>query len=146
MSEESFRQYVTNRIKNTVKAYDPTFKMSYPNLAFDVPENEHYGRIYMLGGKSFNAAKDGEKLRVRRTGIVQITIFSPAESGTKRATELIDAIMKGLENHQGRTSSGSVVTFKAAETRYPDGQGGWHQTILRVPYYRDDLQSVSSAI
>lgn len=146
MSEESFRRYVTNRVKNVVKAFDPTFPLAYPNLPFDVPANEVYGRIYMLGGKSFNAAKDGDKLRVRRTGIVQITIFSPAKSGTKRATEMIDAIMKGLENHQGRTSSGSVVTFKAAETRYPDGQGGWHQTILRVPYYRDDLQDVTVAI
>lgn len=145
MSEESFRKYVTNRVKVKMKAFDPALKIAYPNLEFDAPENETYARVHLLGGKSFNAAKDGDKVRIRRTGIVQITILSPAESGTKKASEIADALQKAFDNHQGRAVDGTVITFKASEVRYPDGMGGWHQTIVRLPYYRDDLQEVSVA-
>jgi hypothetical protein len=146
MSEESQRSFISGRLISRMKVFDPTLKIAVPNLAFDPPESEVYGRMYLMGGKSLNVAKSGEASLVRRTAMFQVTFFSPAESGTKRASEAIDEIIRIFENYRGRDPEGVQYTFKAAETRYPDQAGGWHQSLVRIPYFRDEYRALPNII
>lgn len=142
MSEESQRAFLSGRLISRMKAFDNTLKIAVPNLGFDPPENEVYARMYLMGGRSLNAGKSGELVLVRRTGMLQVSFFSPAESGTKRASLAIDEIVRSFENFRGRDNAGVDYTFKAAETRYPDAVAGWHQSIVRIPYFRDEYREL----
>lgn len=142
MSEESQRVFLSNRLKVRMKAFDPTLKIGLPNLPFNPPTGEVYGRMYLLGGRSLNAGKSGEQALVRRTGILQVSFFSPAEKGTKRACEAVDEIIRSFENFRGRDAAGVDYTFKTAETRHPDMQGGWLPSIVRLPYFRDEYRDL----
>lgn len=142
MSEESQRIYISKRLISRMKVFDPDLKIAIPNLPFDQPEGEVFGKMYLLGGRSINAAKSGEDILVRRTGVLQVSFFSPAEKGTKRACEAIDEIIRVFENFRGRDEAGVDYTFKTAETRQPDMKGGWHMSIVRLPYYRDEYREL----
>ena len=142
MSEESQRVFISKRLIARMKVFDPDLMIAIPNLPFDQPEGEVFGKMFLLGGRSTNAAKSGEKTLVRRTGILQVTFFSPAEKGTKRACEAVDEIVRVFENYRGRDDAGVEYTFKTAETRNPDTKGGWHMTIVRIPYYRDEYRDL----
>lgn len=142
MSEESQRVYLSNRLVQRMKAFDPTLKVAVPNLAFDPPEDEVYARMFILGGRSLNAGKSGEDILIRRTGILQVTFVSPAEKGTKQAALAIDEIARAFENFRGRDAAGVDYTFKTAEVRYPDAVGGKHLSIIRLPYFRDEYRAL----
>ncbi len=143
MSEESQRVYLSNRVAVKMKAFDPTLPIGYPNQKFDPPENAVYARMFLLGGRGLTVAKSGEQIVNRKTGILQVSFFSPAESGTKRACLAMDELVKWFENFRGRDAEGVSYTFKVAETRHPDAAGGWHQSIVRIPYFRDEYQTLT---
>lgn len=142
MSEESQRVFLSARLLAKMKAYNSTLKIAIPNQPFNVPEGEVYGKMFILGGKSLNSGKSGEEVLVRRTGILQVTFYSPAEEGTKIATMAADAVVKAFENFRGKDAAGVDYTFKAAETRYPDAVNGWTPTIVRIPYHRDEYKAL----
>lgn len=142
MSEESQRVFLSGRLVSRMKVFDPTLKIAVPNLPFDPPENEVYARLYLMGGRSLNVGKDGDRTIIRRTAMFQVTFFSPADTGTKRASLAIDEIARIFENYRGWDSEGVPYTFKTSEARYPDLAGGWHQSLVRVPYYRDERRNL----
>ena len=142
MSEQSQRIYITKRLEARMKAFDPTLKIAIPNLPFDAPENEVYGRMHIMGGRSLNAGKSGEDILIRRTGILQVTFLSPAEKGTKRALDAVDEIARIFENHRGTDATGVQYNFKVAEIRNADLMGGWYPSIIRVPYFRDEYREM----
>ncbi|USM11588.1 tail completion [Citromicrobium phage vB_CbaS-RXM] len=139
MSEESQRKLLVTRVVAKAKVFDPDLKIKLPNLPFDPPTNQVYGKMFILGGRSFNAANAGEKKLVRRTGILQITILSPEEKGTSKGNKAVDMFAKAFENWKGRDDEGIQYTFKTADVRYPtEAMSGWYPHIVRIPYYRDD--------
>lgn len=142
MSEESQRVFLSSRLIARMKAYDPALKMAIPNLPFDPPTSEVYGRMFLLGGKSINAAKSGDDILVRRTGILQVTFYAPSEEGTKEASLAADTVVAAFENFRGRDAAGVEYTFKTAEVRYPDGVSGWYPVIVRLPYFRDEYKAL----
>lgn len=144
MSEQSQRVYITERLETRMKAFDPTLKIALPNLPFDPPEGEVYGRMHIMGGRSLNAAKSGDDILIRRTGILQVTFLTPAESGTKRALAAVDEIARVFENHRGTDESGVQYNFKTAEIRNADLMGGWYPSIIRVPFSRDEYRAMPS--
>jgi hypothetical protein len=144
VSEESQRAFLSRRVKEVVQTITPAFPMAYPNLPFDPPKNAPYGRMFLLGGKGLAVGKDGEKIVNRKTGILQITIYTPAEKGTAIAAKVFDKIIAAFENYRGRDAENVPYTFKVSETRYPDAAGGWHQCTLRIPYFRDERQVLAA--
>ncbi len=142
MSQESQRVFISNRLTQRMRAFDPTMKIAIPNLPFDQPEGQVFGKMYLLGGRSVNAGKSGEQVLVRYTGILQVSFFSPNEKGTKRACEAVDEIIRVFENYRGRDAAGVDYTFKTAETRQPEMKGNWHTEIVRIPYFRDEYKDL----
>jgi hypothetical protein len=145
MSEESLRIFLCSRLEAQMTAYDPAIRINYPNQPFPTPIGEVYGQMHILNGRGLNIGKSGEQIIIRKTGVMQVTFYSPEERGTSKATKAIDAIVHAFENYQARDGDGVVVTCKVCMTHFTPPAAGWFQSIVRVPFYRDEYSEINSA-
>lgn len=144
MSKESQRVYIEGRMAREFKRLHPNVKVGYANTNFKEPKEEVYATFTILGGKGVVVGgSGGSNVTTRYPGIVQVTFWSPDETGTSAATKLAGDVQDIFEFHRGRDSEGNVITFKAAEE--PNGVkiNGWYPTILKIPFYRDEMRKVS---
>lgn len=145
MSEDAQREYLTNRITKELVKTDPDFKCRMPNQAFKIPEREVYGEFFILGGKGFTAAGRGEgQIIDRYPNMIQLTVHSPESAGTKKASQIIDAVKPIFEHHRGRDKAGSNYVFRTSETRHFDPNKGFWTSILRIPFHRDEFKTINS--
>lgn len=143
MSKQSQRVYIERRMETLFKSAFPDVKIGYENTDFEEPENEVYGLFYIRGGRGVPVAgSNGRKVTVRYPGYVQVTFWSPDQSGCKLATTYSDKVGDIFELHRGRDDDGNVITFKAAETPDSAKVNGWYPTIIKIPFYRDEPRPV----
>lgn len=146
MSKDSERVYIETRMKTQFGSAKPAIKIGYPNSNFKPPENELYGELHILGGRTIVAGgSNGQQVVDRHTGIVQVTFYSPNESGAAEAGKLADIVAKIFRHSKGRTDAGDVVTFKSAEFPNTGKLAGFHATIVKIPFYRDEFVTVSTS-
>lgn len=144
MSKESERQYIEGRMEALFKAAHPTVPIDFANSNFKEPENQVYASLRILGGKGVTVGgSNGKKVIDRYPGIVQITFWSPDETGTKQATLLVDTAARIFRHHRGRDIEGNVITFKSPEYPSSGKVNGWYPTIIKIPFYRDEEVPVS---
>lgn len=144
MSKVSEEKYIRRRMLAEFKLKKPNIPIGFENDNFKPPENQVYGEFYILGGKGQAiGGSNGHKVINRYPGIVQVTFYSPKETGTVEATSCVDVVAKIFEHHRGRCEEGDVITFKAAEFPKMGNRGGWDVQIVKIPFYRDEEVPVS---
>ena len=161
MSKEYVRQLVTNRLAyfefaefRVVSDYlDKTVKLdrsgfykkpvpnrertSYPNMKNEaVPKSGNWLRLRDIEFVLHKVASIGSEPCTRRTGVIVIDVFERLDSGTKRITELTDA----LEEWFGLWTAPNFWTDPANTVNKPnDGdKNGYYQSTVYVPFTYDE--------
>ena len=142
MSKEAQRVYLTNKMKT--RQGDLDFPISFPNQPFNIPVNAPYGEFHIISGpKPIIVGGEGTgKVRVRYVGFVQLTVFLPKETGTKKATTSEDVFKAIFQFKQGRDAAGSTYKFGALQDFTPETKAGWECYVVRVPFHRDSVEEV----
>ena len=142
MSLEAQRVFLTNKFKNRMGEFG--FPISLPNQPFNIPKNAVYGEFAIMSGpKPIVVSGEGKGLaRVRRVGMVQITVWVPKEKGTKLATVPGDLFASIFQLKVGRDASQSTYKFGVLQDFTPETKAGWECYVYRVPFHRDSVEAV----
>ncbi len=107
-----------------------TTTIAWGNADFDTPNNAEWVRFSILNGNSsyraFNKAK-------RHTGVINIQIFAPVNSGThtiRGYADTISTIFDGVEFDDVICDMASIETIGTADR--------WHQINVNIPYWRNE--------
>lgn len=140
MSKEAERIFITGMMK--AREGDLGFPIAYPNHDFNVPANATYGEFFIISGpKPIIVGGEGKgKVRVRRVGMVQLTVWVPNKKGTKIGTVAQDVFEDIFQFKLGRDTAGSTYCFDAIQDYTPDVKSGYECFIFRVPFYRDTIE------
>jgi hypothetical protein len=106
-----------------------TTTIAWGNADFDTPNNAEWVRFNILNGTSGYRAINGLK---RHTGIINIQIFAPANSGTHTIRGYADTIATIFD---GVSFNDVVCDVASIETVGTDDK--FHQINVNVPYWRD---------
>lgn len=135
MSKETVRKLVFARMGNfTVLASD---RKSYPNQPDNKPPvSGQWLRLRDIEFVLHKVASIGSEPCTRRTGVIVIDVFERLDHGTKRITELTDA----LESWFGLWSTTDFWTDPANTVNKPnDGdKNGYYQSTVYVPFTYDE--------
>lgn len=101
-------------------------------------------RLTFLRGLSEQADLGTESPLHFYNGVLTLQIFTPADTGTRKAFEIADLFSDLFRGKTLSTESGGVITFYTPETRAvvtDEGRGGWYQHNTTVRYLRKEIQS-----
>lgn len=146
MSKEAQRVYLTNRMNASLGSFG--FPISLPNQPFNIPKNAPYGEFHILSGpKPVIISGEGRaKARLRYVGFVQLTVWTPKESGMRTAALAEEKFKKLFQLHQGRDSADSTYKFGALQDFSPQTKEGWECCVVRVPFERDSIEEVTISL
>lgn len=148
MSVEAQRIYLSNKFTAGMLAGGVTLPVKMPNVPFDIPVNAPYGEFHIITGPvPVTIAGEGRgKVRNRHTGMVQLTIWMPEDSGTKVGTRTGDKFKDIFQLKLGRDSSQDVYQFGVLQSFTPDTKTGYSVAVFRVPFTRDEVAAVQISI
>lgn len=105
----------------------------YQNIAYnDVPE---YIRINILSGKRFQASLGCNNNTYRTPGVLIVQIFTPKNTGTKRALDIVDLLITFLQSKVI-----GAVNFKTPYISFQNIADSFYQVNLNCPFYVDNIQ------
>jgi len=107
-----------------------TTTIAWGNADFDTPNNASWVRFNILNGNSAYRAINGLK---RHTGVINIQIFAPVNSGTHTIRGYADTIAAIFD---GQSFNDVVCDVASIETIGADDR--WHQINVNIPYWRDE--------
>jgi len=143
MSIESQRVLITTAM-NRINFGLP---IRYANIPFKQPDNGAYGEFFIMGGAepiALGGAGYG-KIIERSVQMIQLTMWVPEGSGTKPATQGLDAFRKAFAYKIGRDSEQCVYHFKGMQELNPSVRDNWSCLIGRIAFTRDEIQNVDIA-
>lgn len=137
-----FREYFNNTTKldkNTLfkKPVSDFSRKSFPNMKDGaVPPSGNWLRLRDIEFVLHKVASIGSEPCTRRTGVIVIDVFERLDSGTKRITELTDA----LEEWFGLWTATNFWTDPANTVNKPnDGdKNGYYLSTVYVPFTYDE--------
>lgn len=140
MSKEAERVYLTRKMETQIGQFG--FPISLPNQPFNIPKNSAYGEFHIIAGpKPVIVSGEGTaKVRVRRVGMVQLTIYIPKEKGTKIAAVASDKFEEIFQLRKGRDTSMSTYKFGIMQDYTPETKAGWECYVYRVPFEKDSIE------
>lgn len=146
MSKEAQRVYLTKKMK--AREAELGFPISYPNQPFNIPVNAPYGEFHILSGPRpiIVGGEGAGKVRIRYVGFVQLTIFLPKETGTKKAALAENVFKQIFQLKQGRDTAGSSYKFGVLQDFTPETKAGWECYVVRVPFNRDSIEEVQIGV
>ena len=106
-----------------------TTTIAWGNTDFDMPNNAAWVRFNILNGNTSYRAINGLK---RHTGIINIQIFGPINSGTHTIREYSDTIAAIFD---GQSFNDVVCDVASIQTIGTDDK--FHQVNVNIPYWRD---------
>jgi hypothetical protein len=129
MTFEAERAAFEQRMANNWSTTDIWFD----NVPYKPTSGTSYVRFSILPGESQQTTIGGSANIHRNVGILDISIFTPEQQGTKVGKQYADTIAAIFRD----------VTFSNITCRSPyitdNGiSGGWYHLTLTVPYWRDD--------
>jgi Bacteriophage related domain of unknown function len=137
MSMDSMREYVTAEFQTAWGLAFPNVPVQYENLRFAQPSTTAWVSIDILPVDHRRASVGTEKRFIRETGFVSICVYVPENTGTKAASNMIDAACDVFEDRVGALSDGESVSFYAAKKRKTGVKAGFYEITGMVPYRRD---------
>lgn len=135
MSKETVRQLVTNRLTQFPLLTND--RKSYPNQPnMPTPLSGQWLKLRDIEFVLHKIASIGSEPCTRRTGVIVIDVFERLDSGTKRITELTDA----LEEWFGLWTAPNFWTDPANTVNKPnDGdKNAYYQSTVYVPFTYDE--------
>lgn len=109
-----------------------TTVVAYDNVPFTPPATSHV-RLFILDGGG-SQVDMGAAPSYRYTGVVEVQVFVPSDSGSGPAMQLADEVATLF---RGRTLGGVVCRTPYA-TRVGQ-RDGWYQVNVTVPFYFDEI-------
>lgn len=138
MTLELARQAITTQFKNAFQAASPSTKVKYENLKFTQPTNTPWVEFYIMNGTSHQANLGETNVTERFVGYVQISIFTPEDSGSKDVTELSELVGRIFSRQQLNAGSSAIV-FKTPDYKSLGSANGFTMHYVRIPFRRDQL-------
>ncbi len=108
--------------------------VKYENKNFAPPRNTSYVALFILRGKSENAAVGGDFIR-HPSNLVTVQIFVPVGTGTETAMGLGEAVRAIFEN-----KAWDDLRFRTTYLQTVGDRDGWYQVNAITPYERHVLR------
>lgn len=113
-------------------------KIAWDNVDFEIPSDKSSWCRFSVQHNVSNFVSFGPNRRTRRQGIIFVQIFVIENSETLVASQLTDAVVNVFETKQ----LGGVV-FESPDVREAGVSRGWFQVNISVPFYYDDITSLT---
>ncbi len=104
----------------------------WPNMPWKQPVLNEWIALKVIPGDGRQASLGSQKLE-RQLGIVIVQVFTPKNSGTRRAADLAD-IVGSIFRYQTKTDSGVSVIFRAPELGDVAERVDQYQANVKVPF------------
>lgn len=105
----------------------------YQNIAYN--EMTEFIRVTILSGPREQASLGCNNNTYRTTGVVIIQVFTPKNTGTKRALDIVDMLIAFLQSKVIGT-----VNFKTPYISFQNIVDSFYQVNLNCPFYVDNIQ------
>lgn len=112
----------------------PSDRIAWDGVAFQVPADRRPWVRFSLQNGSSLYADIGRDRRARRSGIVFVQVFTPDDSTTADAADLVDRAVAVFET---RLLAG--VTFESPRVSEVGPSDGWFQVNVAAPFWYDDM-------
>lgn len=99
---------------------------------FEQPTETPYVHFSVLHGDSSNALNCGEHMTYRQSGVIQLYIYVPFDSGTQKAMSLADDFVEIFVNK----NIGHVLT-RSPFIATPARNANWWETRVSIPFTYD---------
>lgn len=132
--------------KGLVKFWDDANTLNIPtaytNADFDNTSAEVWCSIYVIPA-STSPATLGLGGEDEHTGIFQISLFVPLDTGDKLILQALDGIENLYYAGKKTTYSGQEILFTAVERGAGREVDGWYSVDVSINYYARDTRSTS---
>jgi len=133
MSFADERQAIEGRLAAN---YSST-SIKYENVPFNQPASSAWVSLEILSGDGGQASLGGAQAIHRYGGVIQITIYTPEDTGTDAARTIAD-ILEPIFRQKQFSQDNSGVIHTATPSFYSLGVvGGWYRSVVSIPYFRD---------
>lgn len=123
--------------------WSTTTAVRYANSKKEMALGTEFVAVDILPAGSEVASVGRPPLR-RYRGVVQVTIFVPQGTGSKRVNTLAETAEGAFWDsttgvgRQLASGSNGTITFETPPTRRPGNpEAGWHVVVMEFPFYRD---------
>lgn len=115
--------------------------VKYENQDFTQPQNAPFAEFEIIGGDSAQASMGGESNLYRTVGVIVLSVYLTAGSGTKKGREIGDAFAALFRNKILSTTDGNTITFKVPKLNTVGAHAGRYKLVMSCSYRRDELLS-----
>lgn len=105
----------------------------HQNIAYN--ELNEFIQLTILSGTRVQASLGCNNNTYRTTGVLIIQIFTPKDTGTKRALDIVDLLITFLQSKVIGT-----VNFKTPYISFQNIVDSFYQVNLTCPFYVDNIQ------
>lgn len=109
-----------------------TVAIRWPNQPWKQPATGEWIAFRIIPGDGVQASLGQTKLS-RQFGLVMVQVFTPKNSGTRRATVLMD-IVGNIFRHQTKTGSGVSVVFREPAMSDVGDRMDNYQANVQIPF------------
>ena len=121
-------------LENRMSALWTATPLQYDNTKFVPPVNAPWVRMAILDGDSSQISLGGSNRTVRAVGLLTFQIFSPAASGGRISSRLVDQLTALWR----MVTVGGILFRTPSVTRVGDAGNGWYQVNVSIPFQRDE--------
>lgn len=139
MSYETEREAI---VKMVTSVWDSAAdgKVVFENQEFKETQGV-FSTLAILNGAANRASMGGEFTMYRSTGVVEINIYAPKNTGTKKSREIAQKFADIYRDKVVHTTDGDVITFRVPELRLSGHVNDMHRHVLTCKYRRDEFLS-----
>ena len=127
-------------LEETLVGIDPTFPTAYENTTYTPVDGTPYQRAYLMLGTPDNSTMGGNFYR--ETGIFQVNLYYPLQSGTATVSAKADAIRNAFKRGNSFVKDDHVITIDKTP-EIPQGVvdvDRWMQSV-KIRFYANLLAS-----
>lgn len=141
MSQSAMLKHITARVKQMfgASAYSAV-PVAYPNQPFVQPDNAPFVALRLKEGDSFPTTM-GTAVNDRCTGVVQMDVYVPVESGTLLGLQIGEFCKTIFRRYSVTLDDNSKLYFRIPNISYIGDQNGRAAFCVKVDYYRDEVAS-----
>lgn len=143
MSRETERKLIMDHFKLN---WDPADgPVAYPNQDFTTPSNQMFAVVHIVEGMTTRKSIGYSQYLKRVNNTLQIDIYSPAGTGTKRSRVIGERLERIYDTLDLVTSDFEHVSFKTPrsrtvpinEQRASNLEDNWDRYVVECPFTRD---------
>lgn len=120
--------------------YGNTTPVQYENVEFKRP-NDPWVRLQIVNGESDRITLGDNPQISRYEGVIVITIFTPEDTGTKRARELADVVGGIFRLAVFSSGNSGLIRCRVPRIEPIGTREGWYQILVRIEYIRDKREA-----